>query len=65
MKPCGLLVVTSTILRHEDIRVNIRSIIPFSLKSWAVIRGKQLIEQGDDFKPYFLEVLPIIPIFSK
>ena len=29
MKPCGLLVVTSTILRHEDIHVNTRSIIPF------------------------------------
>ena len=36
MKPCGLLVVTSTILRHEDIHVNIRPIIPFSLKSWTV-----------------------------
>ena len=50
MKPCGLLVVISTILRHEDIHVNIRSTIPFSLKSWTVTRRKQLIEQGDDFK---------------
>ena len=65
MKPCGLLVVTSTILRHEDIHVNIRSIILFSLKSWTVIRGKQLIKQDDDFKSYFQEVLPIIPIFIK
>lgn len=65
MKPCGLLVVTSTILRHEDIHVNIRSIILFSLKSWTVIRWKQLIKQDDDFKSYFQEVLPIIPISIK